>query len=360
MRTFTRLGGTFLLALLPTLTGAQEKISVPPQETTSSTQNISITQLLDTAHASLQRGDMASAAVALEKALSLDKRQKKARVALINVFMRQGRLAEAEQHAQTLGQLFPDETESIFYLALIAFQRGQPAESSELANKCLSRGDRRGEVYKLLAMSEYLLQQYDKFEAHIREAIKLNPQDADAHYHLGRYFFEEKRYKDAMGSFQDSLKIQPAHYKARYYTGLVHERENEGERAKQEFQAAIQTIERLKVRYAWPFTDLGKWLMNEGDYDRGVGWLYRATRNDPKSPHAWYHYAKALLQKDPSYEVKEALLVAISLDAGYSEAYYLLARYYQKTGEERLSKEAFAKFDELKKNPIPSPFGLRR
>jgi hypothetical protein len=54
------------------------------------------------------------------------------------------------------------------------------------------------------------------------------------------------------------------------------------------------------------------------------------------------------------------LLVAIRLDAGYSEAYYLLARYYQKVGEEQLAKETFAKFDDLKKNPVPSPFGLRR
>jgi tetratricopeptide (TPR) repeat protein len=242
-------------------------------------------------------------------------------------------------------------------------ERGDLAGAAASLEQALSldvRQKHAGEIYKRLAMVEYLLGKLDRFEAHIREAIRLNPMDADARYHLGRRFFEEKRYREAMGAFLEAIKIQPEHYRARYYAGLVHKGENDGEGAKREFQAAIRVIERLKVRYAWPFTDLGEWLINEGEYERGVGWLYRATRNDPKSPHAWYHYAKALFQKEPSFEVKEALLVAIGLDPGYSEAYYLLARYYQKTGEEKLAKETFAKFDELKKHPIPSPFGLRR
>jgi tetratricopeptide (TPR) repeat protein len=242
-------------------------------------------------------------------------------------------------------------------------ERGDLAGAAALLEQALSldvRQKHAAEIYKRLAMIEYLLGKLDRFEAHIREAIRLNPMDADARYHLGRRFFEEKRYREAMGAFLEAIKIQPEHYRARYYAGLVHKGENDGEGAKREFQTAIRVIERLKVRYAWPFTDLGEWLINEGEYERGVGWLYRATRNDPKSPHAWYHYAKALFQKEPSFEVKEALLVAIGLDPGYSEAYYLLARYYQKTGEEKLAKETFAKFDELKKHPIPSPFGLRR
>jgi tetratricopeptide (TPR) repeat protein len=241
--------------------------------------------------------------------------------------------------------------------------RGELADAAALLERALSleeNGRNAAELYKRLALVEYLLQRFEGFDKHIREAIRLNPLDADAHYQLGRRLFEEKRYREGIGSFQRAIKIQPSHYKARYYAGLVHEGENEIEGAKLEYQAAIRIIEELKIRYAWPFTDLGKLLVNEGDYERGVGWLYRAARNDPKSPHAWYHYAKALFQKEPNFEVKEALLAAISLDPGYSEAYYLLARYYQKTGDERLSKETFAKFEELKKNPIPSPYGLRR
>jgi tetratricopeptide (TPR) repeat protein len=277
-------------------------------------------------------------------------------------------LAGAQEQPSVSAEVTGNEVRNISVTKVLEkaqadLERGDLAGAAALLEQALSldvRQKHAAEVYKRLAMIEYLLGKLERFEAHIREAIRLNPMDADARYHLGRRFFEEKRYREAMGAFLEAIKIQPEHYRARYYAGLVHKGENDGEGAKREFQAAIRVVERLKVRYAWPFTDLGEWLINEGEYERGVGWLYRATRNDPKSPHAWYHYAKALFQKEPSFEVKEALLVAIGLDPGYSEAYYLLARYYQKTGEEKLAKETFAKFDELKKHPIPSPFGLRR
>jgi tetratricopeptide (TPR) repeat protein len=315
---------------------------------------------LDRAQASLHRGEWAEAVPLLEQALEKEPRHKGARSALISTLIRLNRTAEAEKHAQLFAEQFPQETEPIFLRALIAFHQGAIPRVAELTGQCLKRGDARAEVYKLSAIAEYLLGRPDKFVAHIRAAIGQNPKDADAHYHLGRHYFEIKRYNDALASFQTVHQLQPGHYKAHYYAGLVHEGQNEMEKAKEQYRAAIQTIDRMKIRYAWPFADLGKLLVNEGDHERGIGWLYRAVRNDPASPHAWYGYAKALFQKEASPEVKSALNEAIRLDPGYTEAVYLLARFYQKTGEAQRAKETFAKFDELKKNPAPSPYGLRR
>ncbi len=317
-------------------------------------------QLLRDAQASIERGALPEAARQLEQALALDPDHKAARLTLSHVLIRLARLPEAETHVQRLRQDFPRDSEPLFLSALLAFQHGQMEQVCAFSEQSLARGDKRAEVYKLLALAEYLLGRLDKFEPHIQAAIKLNPRDADAHYHLGRYYFEDKRYREALAAFRTTLQLQPEHYRARYYSGLVHEGENESESAKQDFQAAIEIVERRRIRYAWPFTDLGKRLLNDGEYERALGWLYRAIRNDPSSPHAKYHYAKALFQKGASAEVKETLQAAIQLDPGYSEAWYLLARYYQQIGEKQLAQETFARFEELKRNPLPSPFGLRR
>lgn len=317
-------------------------------------------QWLQHAQASLERGDLPGAAKQLEEVLKLDPGHKAARIAFAHALVRLQRLPEAEAQVRRLRQDFPAEAEPLYLAALVAFSRGELEQVCELATQALARDDKRADVYKLLALVEYPLQRLDKFEAHIRAAIKLNPLDGDARYYLGRYFFEDKRYNEALAEFQAALKAQPQHFKAHYYAALVYEGQNDGERAKEKFQAAIQIIERQRLRYAWPFTDLGKRLLNEGEYERGLSWLYRAVRNDPAAPQAWYHYAKALFQKEPSTEVKQAVQEALRLDPGYSEAYYLLARYYQRVGEAQLAKETFAKFEELKRNPLPSPYGLRR
>jgi tetratricopeptide (TPR) repeat protein len=343
----------FTLVLMSNLLCAALYAQDPSQDGAAS-------QLLSDAQSSLHRGDWATAASLLERVVENDPRNKSARAALVSTLMRINRIADAEKQAASFALQFPDETEPVFLTALLAFQQGQMQRVSELTADCLKRGDQRAEVYKLSAISSYLTGRPELFETQIRAAIRQNPRDADSRYHLGRFLFEQKRYGDALESFNTAAALAPDHYKARYYKGLLFTAENKLEEAKQEYLASIQIVDRVKTRYAWPFADLGAQLVNEGEYERGVGWLYRAVRNDPTSPYAHYGYAKALFQKGPNDEVKHELLEALRLDPGYSEAYYLLARYYQKAGEAELAKETLSKFEKAKKNPTPSPFGLRR
>ncbi len=352
---------TALLAfvLLPLVAFGQGGETARIQPLNELKSNAPIAQLLAEAQSSLQRGDLSGATKILDRALAFDDRNRPARKTLIRLMLLQGRLKEAEEQVQTFARFYPDETETLFLRALVALQNGRLQQASELAEGCLKRGDRSPEVHKLLAMSEYLLRRFDRFETHIREAAKLNPHDPDPHYHLGRYYFEDKRYEEALEAFKKAVQLHPDYFKARYYAALVHEGQNQVEQSRQELQAAVGVIDRLKIRYAWPYADLGRLLVDD-DYDRGIGWLYRAIRNDPSSPYARYHYAKALFRKGATFEVKQELMEAIRLDPGYGDAYYLLARYYQKTGEEQLAKETFAKFEEIKKNPQPSLYGVRR
>src|SRR5690349_3975930 len=100
------------------------------------------------------------------------------------------RWKDAENQAEILMGQDPADTEPIYLLAEVAMQRGDPQTAAELANRCLARGDRRPEVYKVLAVSEYALHDNDKFEAGIRAVIERNPRDVEAHYLLARYLFE--------------------------------------------------------------------------------------------------------------------------------------------------------------------------
>ncbi len=106
--------------------------------------------------------------------------------------------------------------------------------------------------------------------------------------------------------------------------------------------------------------DLGELLVNRGEFDTGLSWIYRGKRNDPTLPYTHFAYGRAVLRRETTPEVEEALQQAIKLDPGYTEAYYVLGRYYSKKGDKERAATAFQKFEELRKNPVPSPFGLRR
>lgn len=319
-----------------------------------------VTPLLEQAQARWQRGDWQAAARLLTEVLAVQPNHRGARKNLIQILLQQNQLADAEHHAQVLAVQAPGEAEAFYLRAAVALQQGKFPQAGEFAAQSVKLNPRDAAAHKLLALAAYLQRQFEPFEQHIRTAASLSPLDPEPHYHLGRYYFEEKRYVEALREFNLVFQLDSDAYKARYYAALVYKGQNDLAQAKQELQQAIRTIEQRKLAYAWPYADLGWLFINEGEYERGLGWLYRSVRNDPSSPYAHYHYAKALFQKEASFEVKAELDAALKLDPGYDDAWYLLARYYKKAGQEKLAQETFAKFEEIKKNPLPSPFGVRR
>lgn len=244
--------------------------------------------------------------------------------------------------------------------AVVAFRAGKIEHAAEMARLCIQKGGASSETYKLLALASFLLQRVDDFRTNIEKAIELNPADGGAHYHLGRFLYERQQFKDAISRFRIATDLDPENYRASYFSGLSRQAGGDGKGSIQDYRKAIEIIERKRVAYGWPFADLGDLLVLQGDFDSGLSWIYRGTRNDPTLPYTHYVYARTLLRKEASFEVEKALERAIQLDPGYVEAYYLLGRYYSRTGDQQRAKSAFAKFDELRKNPAPSPFGLRR
>jgi tetratricopeptide (TPR) repeat protein len=347
--------------LIAVLCCVQSKALWPPIDAKATDDNASIPQLIAQARAAMDRGDMAQERTALEHVLKLDPTHKQARLALTQSFMRLGDWDKAEDQAKVLVTQFPDDSEPVFLLSMIAMRRGDPSQAKDLAARCVTLGDTRPEVYKILALSEYLVGNTDQFEKNIWIVIERAPHDAEAQYLLARYLFEVKRYSESLKLFQSLLQIQPDHYKAHYYVGLLYVASSEPERARVEFEASIKIVESKNIAYAWPFADLARVLNDAGETGQAIDCLSRGLHNDPKSPRIHYEYARCLFQqRGATADVKQALLKAIGLDPGYSEAYYLLARYYRKSGENQAATQILAKFRGLKSHPIPSPYGLPR
>jgi tetratricopeptide (TPR) repeat protein len=350
----------FLAAFAAAICLAHGAVPVIPVPVPAPGKEPSVEQLIENARTSLRLGDLERTRATLERVLTREQTNRQAELALTDVLMRMGRWTDAANQAQVLGRQFPTDTEPVYLLALIAIRRGDPQTARELAGRCVALGDRRPEVYKVMALAEYLLGQDEQFEIHIRAVLKQNSLDAEAQYFLARYLFEIKCYDESLRTFQTVLKIEPEHYKAHYYAGLLYGSNADQDRARQEYLSAIKIIESKEVRYGLPYADMGKQLADAGELDRAIEWLSRGMRNDPACPRVYYEYAHALFQRGTDPGIERWLRQALRLDSGYAEAYYLLARYYKKLGENQMAEQILAKFKDLKDHPVPSPYGLRR
>lgn len=285
-----------------------------------------------------------------------------ARQALVDSLMRRGEWDEANREAALLLERFPEDPDAIYLAAAVAFRRNEFQRAVQLADQVLALkgGQRQAAAYQLRAFSHFMLEDYEGFRRDLEQLLEVDPTNADAHYHLGRYYYENQQFTEGLAALEKAVALDPSHYKAHYFLGWCRQAQGDLAAAETGYRRSIEIVEAQRVRYGWPYTDLGELLVTKGDYAGGLSWLYRGIRNDPDLPYSRYKYASALMKEQATPEVEEHLLKAVELDPGYTEAFYLLGRYYQAVGETEKAKSAFARFQELRRNPVASPYGVRR
>ena len=316
--------------------------------------------LLAQAQSAIDAGSLESAVDLLEQALAKNPLLKNPRLVLIDLLMRLGRGEEAGKEVDTARVQFPNDPQVLFVSAAVAFHRARFEEAERLAGEAIGLSPNNAEAYQLRAFSRFMLENYEGYIADLKALIEHDPSNADAYYHLGRWYYENQQFTEGLADLEKSTELDPNHYKALYFLGWCQQAQGNLADSKESYRRSVRVIQSQKVSYGWPFSDLGDLLITEGDYDDGLGWLYQGVRNDPNLPYSRYKYASALMKETPTGEVEVHLLKAVQLDPGYTEAYYLLGRYYQAVGERDKSKEAFARFQELRQNPEASPFGVKR
>jgi len=329
------------------------------QEVPQSAQ-MSIGELRDAAQRALDLGRLDEARSLLTDLLKHERANVLARLALIDVLMRLYKWEEAEKEVQVLQEIAPRNPRTFQMAAAVAFRRGQFIESEELASRAIRLDPAQIESYRIRALSRYMLQDQEGYRADLESILERDPDNVDAHYHLGRYFYEKQLFEQGLAEFQRVTEIEPEHYRALYFLGWCYQAAGQLQEAEKYYRASIEIIEKENAVYGWPYADLGDLLLSRGEQEEGLGWIYRSVRNDPQLPYAHFKYAGALLVNESSDEIERHLKRAIDLDPGYAEAYYLLGRYYGKIGDRKKAQMALERFQELRENPQPSPRGTRR
>jgi len=80
----------------------------------------------------------------------------------------------------------------------------------------------------------------DEAKAHFQAAIRLDPSHAEAHYYLGLILLTEKQLTEARAEFETTLRLNPKYYRAHDGLGLVCLAEGKSAEAEAQFQAALQ------------------------------------------------------------------------------------------------------------------------
>jgi Flp pilus assembly protein TadD len=131
--------------------------------------------------------------------------------------------------------------------------------------------------------------QPDRAIADFDQAIRLNPNFADAFYNRGNAYGRKGQPDRAIADFDQAIRLNPNYSEAFKDRGNAYDDKGQFDRALQDYDQAI----RLNPNLALAFYDRGLAYFSKGQYDRAIADYDQAIRLDPKYAAAFINRGAA-------------------------------------------------------------------
>ncbi|HEY1462709.1 MAG TPA: tetratricopeptide repeat protein [Terriglobales bacterium] len=271
-------------------------------------------------------------------------------------FINLGQIPEAAKILEPYATNHPASEDAVYLLAYLRFRQDKPRESLKLYTAAAKLKTPDADDLKIVSLDYVLLSDYDDAAKYLEESLKMDPNNLEARYHLGRVRYQQNKFDQAIAAFQEVARRDPANVKAEENLGLSLEGKNENAQATAAYRKAIELDEAATVHDEQPYLDLGILLGKLNRTAEAIPLLTKAGQIQPKSPKVRYELGKACLAQNQLEEAQKQVEEAVKLDDANSANHYLLGRIYQKQGKKDLAAQQFTMTNNLigKKNSTES------
>lgn len=237
----------------------------------------------------------------------------------------------------------------------IALKQGRYEEAIEEFKRARDEGDGDpAEIQRLLALAYLKLDRRDDALASLKEAIRLRPDFAKAHYDLGGAYYEIGDFTIAAGSFEEAIRINPDFFDALIALGKTYQHSGL-------YLKAVDVL--LKATLIRPDaidakTALGVAFIMAGQPEDAAKTLHEAISLSPQSAFAHAALGQAYRLLGKFQEAIGALQEALRISPGDAVSYNYLGQTYQSMERHQEALEAFKQAITLKPNFAEAHFNL--
>jgi len=248
---------------------------------------------------------------------------------------------EAAAALQDYARSHPQSDDAAYLLAYISFREDKPRESLQLFSAAARIKPPRANDLTIVALDYVLLNDYNDAAHYLEQALKMEPGDLEARYHLGRVRYQQNQFDAAIEAFQFVLRQDPANVKAEDNLGLSLEAKNQVEQAVNAYKKAIELDQAAASHSEQPYLNLGSLLEKSNRLDEGIPLLLRAAEIAPGEFKVRYELSKAYFGSSQFMLAREQAEMAVKLNSKDSSGHYLLGRIYQRLERKDLANEQF-------------------
>jgi tetratricopeptide (TPR) repeat protein len=235
----------------------------------------------------------------------------------------------------------------ITLLAEVRFDQRKYKEALQLINDAdaISGPTAKGTTLRgLVAVAQSRL---DPGELQFREAIRLDPSYAFAHYYLGRLLYTRNHFNESIEETKAAVAAAPNLVRAYENLGLCYEAKQQINEAKRWYLVAIEMEASGGKKTEWPSLDLATMLIRNDRVDEAKPYLVDALNLNPDNPKSHFQMAIVLESTGDFDGALRQLEQTTKLDRTMAGAHYRAARIYKKLGKKDLADKEFAQFQGL-------------
>ena len=250
----------------------------------------------------------------------------------IDLLVRQGELAAAENSAREYVQAHSNSADGHFTLGYVLFLESKAKESlAEYTQGAKYRAPGARDL-KVVASDYVVLGDFSDADKWFSKVVEWNPKDFQAWYDLGRTKYNENRFDEAISVFKKALQLDPASVKAEDNLGLSYGALGNNDEAVAAYQRAIALQEKSADKNPGPYLDYGSLLVDDNRVEEALPLLTQAAAISPADFRMHRALGKAYAHLNETAKAREELEKAVKLAPGDAPVHFMLAQVYRKLG----------------------------
>ncbi|HUD98479.1 MAG TPA: tetratricopeptide repeat protein [Bryobacteraceae bacterium] len=246
--------------------------------------------------------------------------------------LQSAKLDEAERVIRRYLEIHRSSADGHYLLGYILFKKQDPKASlAEYTEAARYRTPGAAEL-EAVAADYVLLKDYPDADKWFTKAVEWNPKDSLGWYYLGRTKYNENRFEEAAGAFEQCLKLDPRNVKAEDNLGLSWEGLNQIDKAMAAYHTAIDWQKDARQQNDGPWLDLGSLLVNNSRPEEGLPYLLEAARISPDDYQVHRQLGKAYTHLNQLEKARSELEKAVQLAPQNAPVHFMLSQVYRRQG----------------------------
>ena len=176
-----------------------------------------------------------------------------------------------------------------------------------------------------------------------------------ARYALGRIYYEQSRYPEAVEQLKSVIAAEPDNYRAHDNLGLCFDALQQDSDALRHFLRALELVKDKHPDYDWAYANLAEFFLKRDQADKAFQLAAEAAQRNASSARNFYLAGRSLVKLGRDENSLRWLEKSVELDPNHAEAQFQLGHALRRLGKGDQAKPHLEAFRRLKAREASKP-----